>query len=142
MAYRESSISTVIPISQSNSRNTLVVTIAASPVVLLCPPNFFRDRPYCFTWSPNHEEHQPVPNVEIRNLSRPGFEPRTFGLAYLCANHEATAALSTSIRLVRCLAYKLSLKCQRRTHRHTVHSKRNGHLIVLEQSSIISIINH
>ena len=31
--------------------------------------------------------------MKIRNLSRPGFEPRTFGLAYLCSNHETTAAL-------------------------------------------------
>ena len=43
--------------SQSNSRNTLVVAIPAFPVVFLCPPNFVRDRPYCFTWCPNHEEH-------------------------------------------------------------------------------------
>ena len=28
--------------------------------------------------------------MKIRNPSRPGFEPRTFGFAYLCANHEAT----------------------------------------------------
>ena len=33
--------------------------------------------------------------MKIRNLSRPGpgFEPRTFGLAYLRANHETTVAL-------------------------------------------------
>ena len=41
-----------------------------------------------------------VPNVEspvfymkICNLSKPGFEPWTFGLAYLRANHAVTAAL-------------------------------------------------
>ena len=26
-------------------------------IVFLCSPNFVRDRSYCFTWSPNHEEH-------------------------------------------------------------------------------------
>ena len=44
MAYRESSISTnpnPIPEIHFSSR----------------PPNFVRDRPCCFTWSPNHEEH-------------------------------------------------------------------------------------
>ena len=40
-----------------NPNQILVVAIPASPVVLLCPSNFVRDRPYCFTWSPNHEEH-------------------------------------------------------------------------------------
>ena len=39
----------------------------------------------------------PVPNIESLvftpwNLSRPGFEPWTFGLVYLRANHEANAA--------------------------------------------------
>ena len=48
-----------------------------------------RDRPYCFTCSPNHEEHHQSLMLragfyimKIRHLSRPGFEPRTFGLAY------------------------------------------------------------
>ena len=37
-------------------------------------PNFVRDRPYRFTWSPNHDEnHQ----------------------CLMCSNHETTAALKT-----------------------------------------------
>ena len=72
------------------------MTIPTSPVVLLCPPNFVRDKPYCFTWRPNHKEHHQSLMLRVwflHLLSRFGFEPRTFGLAYLCANRETTAAL-------------------------------------------------
>ena len=83
MAYRESSI---------------------SPVILVCPPNFVRDRPYCFTCSPNHEEHHQSLMLRASFLHHENTQSVQTGILTpnlrigvpACYNHKATAALRGS----------------------------------------------
>ena len=72
-----------------------------SPVVLVCPPNFVSDRPYCFTCSPNHEEHHQSLMLRASFLHHENTQSVQTGILTpnlrigvpACYNHKATAAL-------------------------------------------------
>ena len=106
MAYRESSISNIIPriaetpqVRPGNYGDSSLYGCSYNIYIFFfMSPNFVRDKG--FTWGPNHEEHHQsltlrgLYTMKIRKMSRPGFEPR------ICApdaNHEATAALNCDI---------------------------------------------
>ena len=88
----------------------------------------------------------PVPNVEslhgfyamkIRNLSRPGFEPWTFGLAYLHANHDNLRCIRNYFELSETEAANVSVASELRAMSTTSNGFTNYEICVMLEAVCI-----